>query len=186
MKISRREALKNTALLLGINIPLSKLQGAMSVFGIDEMGYEASFFDDKSYLLLKDITDLIIPATDTAGAVDIGVHRFIDIMLSEWASNETKNKYQNGLNLINEFVVNRYRKSFINCSIDDQKKILIDLDNGLEKNELSAFFADLKWFVISGYYTSEYGGSVELRYDPMPGTYRGCTTLNEDDRVWST
>ena len=119
------------------------------------MGYEASFFDDKSYLLLKDITDLIIPATDTAGALDIGVHRFIDIMLSEWASNETKNKYQNGLNLINEFVVNRYRKSFINCSIDDQKKILIDLDNGLEKNELSAFFADLKWFVISGYYTSE-------------------------------
>ena len=186
MKISRREALKNTALILGINVPLTKLQGAMSVLGIDEVSYEASFFDHKNYLLLKDITDLIIPATDTAGAVDIGVHRFIDTMLSEWASKKTKNKYHNGLNLINEFVINRYRKSFINCSIDDQKKILIDLDNGLEKNELSIFFADLKWFVISGYYTSEYGGSVELRYDPMPGTYRGCTTLNEDDRVWST
>ena len=186
MKISRREALKNTALLLGVNIPLSKLQGAMSVFGIDEMDYEPSFFGDKDYSLLKNISDLIIPATDTAGAVDIGVHRFIDIMLSEWASNETKNKYQNGLNLINAFVVNRFRKSFIDCSVDDQKKILIGLDNGLEKNELSAFFADLKWFVISGYYTSEYGGSVELRYDPMPGPYRGCTTLNDGDRVWST
>ena len=186
MKISRREALKNTALILGINVPLTKLQGAMSVFGIDEVSYEASFFDDKNYLLLKDITDLIIPATDTAGAVDIGVHRFIDTMLSEWASSKTKNKYQNGLNLINEFVINQYRKSFINCSINDQNKILIDLDNGLEKNELSVFFADLKWFVISGYYTSEYGGSVELRYDPMPGPYRGCTSLNEDDRGWST
>jgi len=36
------------------------------------------------------------------------------------------------------------------------------------------------------YYTTEYGGSVELRYDPMPGQYLGCTTLNKEDRVWST
>ena len=110
MTLSRRAWRKITGLVLCMNVPRSTRQGAMSVFGVDEMGYEASFFDNKNYLLLKDITDLIIPATDTAGAVDIGVHRFIDTMLSEWASNKNKNKYHNGLNLINEFVINRYSK----------------------------------------------------------------------------
>ena len=82
--------------------------------------------------------------------------------------------------------IDSHRKSFIDCSAEEQTKILTGLDDHPEKNAQSNFFSELKRFVISGYYTSEYGGSVELRYDPMPGQYRGCTTLNEDDRVWST
>ena len=83
MKISRREALKNTAFILGVSLPLSHLKSAMSVVEIDEIDYKASFFARKNYILLTRIADLIIPRTDTAGAADIGVHRFIDTMLSE-------------------------------------------------------------------------------------------------------
>jgi len=186
MKISRREAIKNTALILGVSLPLSHLKSAMSVFEIDEIDYKAGFFARKNYILLTRIADLIIPRTDTAGAADIGVHRFIDTMLSEWASVKTQEKYRSGLNSIDKLAIDSHRKSFIDCSVDEQTKILTGLDDHPEKNAQSNFFSELKWFVISGYYTSEYGGSVELRYDPMPGQYRGCTTLNEDDRVWST
>ena len=89
MKISRREALKNSALILGVSLPLSHLKSAMSVFEVDEIDYKVSFFERKNYTLLTRITDLIIPRTDTAGATDIGVHRFIDTMLSGWASTKT-------------------------------------------------------------------------------------------------
>ena len=186
MKISRREALKNSALIIGISLPLSNLKSAMSVFEVDEIDYKVSFFERKNYTLLTRITDLIIPRTDTAGATDIGVHRFIDTMLSGWASTKTQEKYRSGLNSIDKIAIDSHRKSFMDCSHDVQTKILTSLDDHPEKNAQSNFFSELKWFVISGYYTSEYGGSVELRYDPMPGRYRGCTTFNQDDRVWST
>src|SRR5438270_14099809 len=43
------------------------------------------------------IAELIIPATDTPGARAAQVHRFIDLLLAEWASDDDRRQFLEGL-----------------------------------------------------------------------------------------
>jgi hypothetical protein len=38
---------------------------------------------------------------------------------------------------------------------------------------------------LLGYFTSEQGATKALRYDPVPGTYRGSVPLAAGDRAWA-
>jgi len=40
--------------------------------------------------------------------------------------------------------------------------------------------------VTIGYFTSEPGATIALRYDPVPGDYRGCVPLKDIGRGWAT
>nr|WP_159931264.1 gluconate 2-dehydrogenase subunit 3 family protein [Oceanicoccus sp. KOV_DT_Chl] len=59
----------------------------------------------------------------------------------------------------------------------------IDLMPNL-KEDRQAFFPKLKELVVVGYYTSEIGATEELRYNPMPMTYKGDIPVTEDTRNW--
>ncbi|MEC9415356.1 MAG: gluconate 2-dehydrogenase subunit 3 family protein [Pseudomonadota bacterium] len=185
--ISRREALKRAGLILGVSIPASQMSGVLSSFALNESSYKARFFETNEFILLTDIIDQIIPKTDTAGAIDVGVHHFIDMMLNDWASKETQKHYRQGLQEISDYAKLRYKLPFSKCTRSQQLNILNNLDQSEDlEDALVDFFSDLKWFVISGYYTSEYGASVELNYDRMPGWYQGCVSFDENDRAWSS
>lgn len=185
--ISRREALKRASLILGVSIPVSQVGGVLSAFASDESSYKVKFFETNEFILLTDIIDQIIPKTDTAGAIDVGVHRFVDMMLNEWASKETQKYYRKGIQGISGYARLKYKLSFSECAHSQQLNILNNLDQSEElEDALVSFFSDLKWFVISGYYTSEYGAAVELNYDRMPGWYQGCIPFGENDRAWSS
>jgi gluconate 2-dehydrogenase gamma chain len=48
------------------------------------------------------------------------------------------------------------------------------------------FFPLLEDLVTVGYFTSEPGATVALKYDPVPGAYHGCVPLAELGRGWAT
>ncbi|HJV40461.1 gluconate 2-dehydrogenase subunit 3 family protein, partial [Caulobacter sp.] len=48
------------------------------------------------------------------------------------------------------------------------------------------FFPVLEDLVTVGYFTSEPGATVALKYDPVPGAYHGCVPLTEIGRAWAT
>ncbi len=48
------------------------------------------------------------------------------------------------------------------------------------------FFTDLEDLVTVGYFTSEPGATVALRYEPVPGAYHGTVLLAEIGRAWAT
>jgi hypothetical protein len=50
----------------------------------------------------------------------------------------------------------------------------------------AAGYFSLKDLTVTGYFTSEPGATLALRYDPMPGAYRGCVPLREIGRAWAT
>ena len=110
--ISRREALKRASLILGVSIPVSQVGGVLSAFASDESSYKVKFFETNEFILLTDIIDQIIPKTDTAGAIDVGVHRFVDMMLNEWASKETQKYYRKGIQGISGYARLKYKLSF--------------------------------------------------------------------------
>ena len=77
--------------------------------------------------------------------------------------------------------------NFNDCDRQQQINFLTSIDNYSDTNtdKNIQFFHGFKWFVISGYYTSKEGASMELNYDPMPGIYRGCLPYTKADKAWS-
>src|SRR5215831_1859164 len=87
MSNDRREALRRTALLLGGAVSASTVAGVLA--GCGEAAAATSQWKPRATTpveneLIAAIADQIIPRTDTPGARDAGVHRFIDTMLAEF------------------------------------------------------------------------------------------------------
>ncbi|HBY00058.1 MAG TPA: hypothetical protein DEG93_06835, partial [Gammaproteobacteria bacterium] len=55
------------------------------------------FYSDQELALVSRISDLIIPRTDTPGALDVKVPGFLDSLMTEWANPETKNNHHEEL-----------------------------------------------------------------------------------------
>ena len=47
------------------------------------------------------------------------------------------------------------------------------------------FFLMLRELATTGYFHSEQGATQVLRYDPIPGAFRGCVPLAEIGRGWA-
>ncbi len=88
--MNRREALKRTALITGIAISSSVSMALLN--GCKPSGkesWQAQFLDEEEVKLVTAICDIILPATDSPGALEIHVPEFIDLMLKEcWLTDD--------------------------------------------------------------------------------------------------
>jgi hypothetical protein len=115
---------------------------------------EPSFFNPVQFRMVTRIADLIIPATDTPGAVGAGVPMYIDMVVG-------KNKAQQ--KLVTEGLEALSKKNFMDLTEDGQLAILRPLCEAADSGEAS-FFQTLKNLTADGYYTSQIGLIQELGY----------------------
>src|SRR5947209_12441487 len=64
--------------------------------------------------------DQIIPATDTPGAKGARVNEFIDVILTEWATEEERKNFLNGLAGVDEQSNTLFGKNFVDASNTQQ------------------------------------------------------------------
>jgi glucoside 3-dehydrogenase (cytochrome c) hitch-hiker subunit len=122
------------------------------------------------------IAELIIPETDTPGAIEAGVPEFIELMLSDWYTGDERRPTIDGIEKLDAH------------SREFSQRVFADADPTLQHELLSAtqdsdFFRQIKSLTVYGYYSSEIGATAELRFDPAPGRY---TTIDfaEVGRQW--
>ena len=80
--INRRKALEKTSILIGGMISSSVWMAVLN--GCEapkEAGWKPNFLTKEEIITLENLVDILIPITDTPGAKDALVHRFIDEML---------------------------------------------------------------------------------------------------------
>ncbi len=181
--MTRREALKKLAALIG---------GALSAAELSPLAYAAQsspeepplFLNADQFTLLSRIVDLMIPATDTPGALAAGVHRFIDMMLAEYAAKDTRETLLEGLNEVHTASMAGQDRDFLELTSAEQFDILATVDEqAFSDASRSESYRLLKSMILFGYYTSEPGASVELRFNPIPGTTPGCVPVDTFDRA---
>ncbi len=181
--LTRRKAVQGAVALVGGTLAATQLGSLVrSVSAMDDNSLP-QFFSPRQFSLLEQIVDLVIPETDTPGAKTAGVHRFIDLMMAEWASPETQSRYVEGLQEIDA----RAGGSFSAISPNRQLDLLATLDAEAYADDAGdIFFKDLKTFILFGYYSSEEGAAIELKFDRLPGAYVGCVPFEDIGRSWST
>lgn len=181
--LTRRAAIRNVVLLLGGVIPAAQL-GLLET-ALAKTNGESKFLSPEQLPMLERIADLIIPETDTPGAVSAGTHRFIDVMLAEWASSGTQQQFVAGFASIDERARELGAPGFLGSSPEQQLEVVQALDQeAFADGAPDTFFRRLKKLILFAYFSSEPGATQALRFDPFPGDYGTCLPLKDDDRAW--
>ena len=99
--IGRRVALRRLSLALGGIATAPLASGLLSGCRTPDRGaladYSYQTLTPDQQRTLAALVDQIIPATETAGAADVGVPQFVDVMLSEWYAPEERERFLAGL-----------------------------------------------------------------------------------------
>ena len=138
------------------------------------------------------LSDLVIPRTDTPGALDVGAHRTVDHLLAVCAEAPAQAAFRTGLARVDAAARaggsgSGGAKSFTALPAARQVALLQALDSGAAPfgPQDQAFFRQLKGYVAFAYYTSEAGASQELAYLPVPGGFKGDIPVTRATHAWA-
>lgn len=190
--MNRREALKHLALLTGGALSLSTVSGVLGGCSAGSSESSLQTLSAAQNELVIQLSEQIIPATDTPGAKAANVNRFIDHMLTNWNTEQEKNHFLEGLNHVDELSNNEHGQNFVDLDSETQIAVMETLEqeakdnpNPVPNTDIKPFFGMMKEFTVVGYYTSEIGASQELNLNIVPGYYDACMPYSEVGRAWS-
>lgn len=183
--LTRRDAIRNAVLLLGGVASAAELKILESAFAATGSESAVRFLNSDQLAMVERIADIVIPETDTPGAVSAGVHQFIDVMLDGWASVDTQREFVGELETIERRATEAGLRSFVESSAEQQFELIGQLDReAFAAGNEDAFFRRFKKLILFSYFSSEPGATQTLRYDRIPGDYVPCLSLENDDRAW--
>ena len=157
---TRREAL--VTIVAGFSARASQAQGA----------YEPQTFSAEEYESLGALVDMIIPASDTAGARDAGVHAIIDENLANDGGT---------LAILNDGLAQLRGDGFWDESPAQRVATLTRYSESAGAK--AEFFETLKGLTIDAYYSTEIGLARELGYqgNTYLSDFPGCTHEHDLD-----
>jgi gluconate 2-dehydrogenase gamma chain len=145
-------------------------------------GPQGPALSPEQFALLEQVADIIIPNTETPGAIAAGVPAVIREMLTDWASEKTRVEFASLLDDIDKRAWTALGASFLELMPEQRVKLLRSIDEELITAG-DANYRRLKFLVLAGYYHSEVGATQELRYELVPGAWRPCLPLSEIGRA---
>jgi hypothetical protein len=204
--MDRRQAIKNLGLGAGFLVVTPTI---MSLFQscTSEVEFTPLFVSKGEGHALRRIVDLIIPSDDVVpGAVDVGVHSFIDSYWNSVILEEQQGQVKVGFNLLAE----KFRSTFNNeleaGNAEDFDQLLAtylkttkEQQNAYDEKMGEYYVAfqndptvlpdaeagvyslltNIRSMTIRGWKKSEQIGENVLWYDPIPGQQKGCIPLSE-------
>jgi len=190
--MNRRDALKNVAILMGTAISASTM-AALSGCNTGPKNYTLQTPETRS--LLAEISETIIPETDTPGAKAAKVDEFMITMMNDCYDEKSQKIFVDGLKAIDEASNKKFGKVFVQLASGQKTELLtaidqerIDYNKKKDKPKGSGphYFQLMKELTLLGYFTSEPGATKALRYIQVPGRYDGCVPYKKGDKAWAT
>lgn len=197
--MNRREILKITAVLLGAGLSGSLSQQVMAG-ALPTAKAAKRVFDERTRKMVAVLAELIIPKTDTPGAIEAGAPAFIEMMVGDWFDDGERKIFFEGIAALDSFCQQQYQRDFLACDETQRTAALKDAEKvaGTYKSDMPAFdftqkmvdrntpfFTKLKELTVVGFFTSEVGSKQVLEYNPMPMRYDGDYDFQKTGREWS-
>ncbi len=204
--MNRREALKHTTLIMGYAISGSTVAAVLnSCKSEPELDWNPVLFSKQQAAVVTEITERILPKTDTPGAKDLRLAVFVDKMAKDLFIEEDQQQFKAWVDAFDKDCEEIYGKSFVNCKEEEQVEVLMKYEKntpvlkpsiwGFPTNETGdepetgrepvSYYRTLKDLTLLGYYSSEAVGKNILSYDPLPGIYQPCIPVSQVGNVWT-
>ena len=188
--INRRHALTQLSLLLGGTLSWPTMQAMSRLEKNAQFRNETTSFTltNEQQSLLAEVTEQIIPKTDTPGAIEAGVPAFVEMMLRDCYKKPEQQSFLEG-------VAQLQQRNFLSKSdvqnVEMLKQLEADTKEQMEvyqmrqtkmgdnedkevmKAQLKGlpFWRLTKEWTLLGYYTSEKGLNANFEYVPVPGKF---------------
>ena len=195
MNLDRRSILERMALLIGVAVlPVEALAVPVT--------RTRPFLAPSQSKLLSAVSDTILPATDTPGAVAAGVPDRLDALLKDWASPETRSAIAGALARIDAAAIAQKQSGFAALTPVEREVVLRLHDASALKSvppppdaPKTNFFSGVSYvadpgylrikdLVINLYYYSEIAASHELIYEHVPGQWQPSIKLTPQSRPY--
>lgn len=205
--MNRRQALRNIGLGAGVLVvgptTLSLLQSCRNE---STLVWQPTFLSTQNGFALQQILEVILPLTDTPGANDLNIAQFIDSYMNHVADEKHQRSFVRSANSLavafkHQFhkipeaggeeeykqMVEKYLKALpeqlkgsIKRNTETQDPMDEDPEDYLNSDtDVYAYMQEVRQMGIWAWKNSEVVGENVLWYDPIPGIYIPCGTVEE-------
>lgn len=194
MNLTRREAIKNMAILMGASVIGPRLLAGH--FGLQT----PIDFSDADIALLDEIGETIIPATKIPGAKAVNIGAFIAMMVADCYPAAAQKEFREGLAKLPADYEAKYGEKFVGGKVENRTQFLNALDTEQRKHTAATkrkvdefskvistetasphYFRVMRELTILGYFTSEIGSTKAVKYLEVPGRYDGNVPYKKGD-----
>ncbi|HEX8377820.1 MAG TPA: gluconate 2-dehydrogenase subunit 3 family protein [Pedobacter sp.] len=171
--MDRRLAIRQILLLGGATIVLPSCNWSQ-----EELSVKLNYLKigNKQINLISEISEAIIPATDTPGAKALNIHKFVLRVVDDCFPKDEQKTFTSGLEEMEDYNNKNTGKSFKESDQNQRIEILkqIETDSTISK-ELKSFVNSVRQLTVEGYSTSEFAMTKrKVPYQLVPGHFNGC------------
>lgn len=122
--MNRRDLLKQIALLTGGAV----IGGELFLTGCKTSAKADAGFTAVNISLLDEVAETIIPATSTPGAKAAKVGEFMKVMVTDCYTQKQQDAFVSGIGELDEACKKMNSKSFMDCTAEQRKALLVSLE----------------------------------------------------------
>jgi len=131
--------------------------------------------------MLAELSETIIPKTNTPGAKDVSSHLFVLMMVDDCYNTEDQQKYIMGLEQFDALAKKNYGDSFLGCTTAQKKEFLKKIESKNDvSEEIASFYATTKRLTIQSFTSSKYFLTNVQVYEMIPGRFHGCVPVKNN------
>src|SRR6185503_14874392 len=130
--MDRRKALKTLAIVSGGVITLPQW---MISCGISGTTIHQTSFSAAEQKILASITDTIIPAGNSIGALSVGVDKFLQKLIDDCYAKDVQDNVKSQLKNLESLAKTTHKKSFADCIQKEREALLLKLSTSENKAE---------------------------------------------------
>ncbi|MDN3643453.1 gluconate 2-dehydrogenase subunit 3 family protein [Lutimonas halocynthiae] len=207
--MNRRDIIKGLGLTFGYAVAAPSVLSILeSCSTKKEDLWEAVFLNGNEKHYISHLVDIILPATDTPGGLDVNLPQFIDMMSHDMLRSEEQVIFKDGSLVFAQRFKDKFNKdigesnrdelaelfaNYFDLEPDVQSKVLTRQRKELDKIELSEMddykmyscLIQIRKLSLFGYFTSEKIGREVLNFDPIPGSYDPCIPVADIGNAWT-
>lgn len=181
MNISRRDAIRNCFIITvgAALVPHCKQEDNSKT----TLVYKHLRINGDDEKLITEVSETIIPVTDTPGSKDTYTHLFVLKMLDDCYTKEQQQQFLKGMQEFENMSKKKFDKSFVECNVLQREELVgNNINNKSSSADVSAFFDIIKKLTIQGYTTSKYYLTDVQMYKLVPGKFKGCVPVTSISR----
>jgi hypothetical protein len=189
--MNRREWLKSmSTLAVGVIAGPSLLMVFDAHAASQKPDAKPQFFNPTQYSLVGAVSDIVIPRTDTPGAVDAGVPLFIDQLFKAVYNSADQTRYLAAMAAFDK----AGGKPFMQLDDAHRKTLVARLHTealaaprGSNPAPAADFVLMSKKLTMLGFFLSQPGCTQVLQYDPVPAAWKADIPLSQagNGRSWA-
>jgi hypothetical protein len=196
--MNRREALKRVAWLMGGTVSASAILAIGKGYSATtSVGSKPSILSPPQVGIVSAVSEIMIPRTDTPGAIDVGVPGFIDLVLKDAYTQKDRERYLSGLAEFDAVAQAEQGKTFVALESAQQVALVRKFHDAaiVEERRLHPTHGSLqrpfilmtKELTLLGFFTSQVGATQVLQYVAVPGSYHACVPLEQagNGKTWA-